>query len=173
MISRHRMDECLGRLGMLKRFPLQERVVIQISKLLNELCQNDAEAQEFVSRVVDDHDEWPGPSALIELHGQVATRRSQAGRPAGCEMCRLTAGYRQTFKIVERGSGHTETIVPEGNAQSVREQGAKLFAQYLKSTTHVFYDSCMTFCSCPAGKWAAAEHSRLRALREKRRNGSQ
>jgi len=82
------MDECLGRLGMLKRFPLQERVVIQISKLLNELCQNDAEAQEFVSRVVDDHDEWPGPSALIELHGQVATRRSQAGRPAGCEVCR-------------------------------------------------------------------------------------
>src|SRR5580698_2733287 len=120
MISREKMDACLGRLGMLQRFPAQERVQVQIGKLLNELCANDDEAVAFVSRVLDQHDDWPGPAALRQIHSGVVSDLRAASRPAECGKCKQ--GYRSVFKIVEHGTRREEIIIPEGDALAKMRQ---------------------------------------------------
>ncbi len=171
MITRDKMDACLGRLGMLKRFPVQERTQVQIGKLLNELCSSDDEAEQLVTRVLDEHSEWPGPSALREMHGQVSNARWAKGRPEGCENCRGRDGRRTVFKIIDLRTGGEETILPEGSEQAVWALRNKLVDQYAGSKTHQFYDSMLTFCSCPAGVYAAAENRRLRERAERRYGG--
>jgi len=166
MISREKMDACLGRLGMLKRFPAQERVVIQIGKLLNELCASDEEAIAFVSRVLDEHDDWPGPAALRQIHGRVASDRGAATTPIGCDKCKQ--GYRRVFKVVERGTDRKEIILPEGDAVAIMRQESELQQKYRGSKTHDFYSSGFRFCECPAGKHAEHEYRRATERNEHR-----
>jgi hypothetical protein len=159
MISREKMHACLGRLGMLQRFPAQERVQLQIGKLLNELCANDDEAVAFVSRVLDQHDAWPGPAALRQIHCGVASDRAVASRPDDCDKCKQ--GYRSVFKIVEHSTRREEIIFPEGDALAKMRQESELCKKYRGSKTHDVYTACFQFCECPAGKHAEREYRRV------------
>jgi hypothetical protein len=53
-----------GAAGNAEAISSSGRVQVQIGRLLNELCASDEEAEQFVSRVLDEHDEWPGPSVM-------------------------------------------------------------------------------------------------------------
>jgi hypothetical protein len=148
---------------MLKRFPVQERTQVQIGKLLNELCASDGEAEQFVSRVIDQHSEWPGPAALRELHGEVASSRAHESMPQSCEHC--NDGWRPVFHITERTTGHVERILPDGDKAAIRKQHDELFRKYRGSRTHVFTDTTVTPCGCAAGRHADAEARRGRRRR--------
>jgi hypothetical protein len=159
MISKNAMDECLGKLGMLKRFPVSERVVNEVAKMLDKMCSCDEEARQFVSSVIDDTDEWPGPARLKEIHSRVAVGRAYAAGPAGCGIC--DNGRLQIFMVEERATHKQEIIRPtQYDTQSIMRQRDELFAKYRGSQTHIFYDACSEYCSCPAGRFAQEQTRR-------------
>jgi hypothetical protein len=62
------IDDCLDKLGMLRFFPTNPRVVAQVARFLNETCKTDEEAVKLISKVIERHSEWPGPSLLRDLY---------------------------------------------------------------------------------------------------------
>jgi hypothetical protein len=61
------IDDCLDKLGMLRFFPTNPRVIAQVARFLNDLAKNDAVAIKLTSAVVERHAEWPGPSVLKDI----------------------------------------------------------------------------------------------------------
>lgn len=100
--------------------------------------------------------------------GDLAPRPRHATRREGCENCRDRGGWRPVFKIVERGTRNEEMIYPEGDTYAVKKQADELFKKYRGSKTHLFYDCTITPCSCPAGRYVAAEQRRRREQEERR-----
>jgi hypothetical protein len=157
MISPQTNLECLGKLGMLRYFPVRESVVAEIGKLLNEICPNDQGAKKLTAAVCEQCDEWPGPAKIREINNAViASSRPAEVLPDGCENCR-PHGYRRVFKVIERGTGAEQCFYPEGGVNSEWQMERQLSEQYRGSKTHDFYSSVVTPCSCALGRWRKAE----------------
>ena len=152
MVSMDVNLECLDRLGILKYFPSKPSVISQIGKMLAELCQNDGEAKQLVSAVLDECSEWPGPKALREIHrSAIAARRPQEYQPDGCELCRMTSGWRPVHTLIERTPGGQErkqVFRPDSDPEGFRR---RLYAQYAKSPNHSLYEAVAP-CSCALGR---------------------
>ena len=74
MLSPKVTDDCLARLGMLRFFPTNDRVVAEVGRLLNEICKNDKEVQRLTAAIVDSCSEWPGPSELKAIYSREFSR---------------------------------------------------------------------------------------------------
>ena len=152
MISAQQNADCLAKLGMLKFFPSRESTVAEIGRLLNDLCDNDHEARELTTAVLESLSEWPGPSKVREIYrAEVAPHRPQKAEPKGCDLCRGMDGWRRVFTIFTRthgGPDRKQTFRPDSNPD---EFGRELRAQYAKSPNHTLYEEIAP-CKCAAGR---------------------
>jgi hypothetical protein len=64
-VTDEKLTQCIGRLGLLAHFPLQNRFAIEeVAKILNETCATDEEATKAVDNLLANNNAWPGPMAL-------------------------------------------------------------------------------------------------------------
>jgi hypothetical protein len=77
-ISKEKTAECLGRLQLLKWFPLGGHALAELGRILNEICRDDAEASGVVSLILQKHDEWPGPCSIRQAQTEVQRARVAA-----------------------------------------------------------------------------------------------
>ena len=77
-ISKEKMQECLGRLGVLRQFPSGSFAQAEIGKAIDEVCATDADATRLVDDVIRQFDAWPGP---VNFSGTRARRRPNTGGP--------------------------------------------------------------------------------------------
>ena len=152
MISPQTNIECLGRLGMLRHFPIKDAVVAEIGKLLNELCQNDQEARRLVELLSQDFSEWPGPSAIRRVYAERIRSRQPEDRPEGCELCDGT-GFRPAFNVIETLPSRDKRLHVIYCAQwrDQPEETKKLDRQFKGSATHKLYTACRA-CRCSLGQ---------------------
>ncbi len=151
MISAQQNADCLAKLGMLKFFPVKEAVVVEIGRLLNDLCDNDHEARSLTAAVLESFTEWPGPGKVRELHrSEIAARRPQEAQPEGCDLCRGMAGWRPVFIVIDHSQRppRKQVFRPDRNPWQVRDQ---LWEQHAKNGSISLYEEIAP-CSCAAGR---------------------
>jgi hypothetical protein len=68
MLSPKVIDDCLAKLGMLRFFPTNDRVIAEVGRLLNETCKNDSEAVKLTTSIVRNNSEWQGPGGLLDAY---------------------------------------------------------------------------------------------------------
>jgi hypothetical protein len=60
-----KLAECIGRLGTLNHFPMQNRFAVEeVANILRETCATDDEAKKAVDAILNGNNSWPGPMAL-------------------------------------------------------------------------------------------------------------
>lgn len=65
------LEESLGRLSALKRFPSNPLALVEIAETLRELCPTDDDAARLIRGVMRTHDEWCGPLGLRKTCAQI------------------------------------------------------------------------------------------------------
>jgi hypothetical protein len=158
MISPQTNLECLGKLGMLRYFPIRDNVLVEIGKMLNDLCLDDQEARTLVSAVCDEYAEWPGPAGIRQVHASaVVAKRPSEALPEPCDICRWYPGYRPVFKVIERGpEGKIDWFSPVGGEQGRWEMSNELRERYKGDRTREVYE-LIAPCQCPLGQKKRAE----------------
>jgi hypothetical protein len=69
MISPETTERSVNRLGTLKYFPVRPSVVAEVGRMLGDMCSTDDEANVLVDALIEDFNEWPGPSKMREFRG--------------------------------------------------------------------------------------------------------
>ena len=56
-----KVEEALGRLSVLKWFPVNPYALVAIAEIFRDLCPNDADGMALVQAMLSQFDEWEGP----------------------------------------------------------------------------------------------------------------
>jgi hypothetical protein len=78
-------------LGMLKYFPTDTDVIVEIGRRLTELCADDDEAHRLAAVMVNIHDEWPGPHSMKTALADVRRRKHEAAEEEKAKQDRKAA----------------------------------------------------------------------------------
>jgi hypothetical protein len=63
-----KVEEVLGRLSALKRFPTNQFALLGLAEIIQGLCQTDEEADRLAREALFAHDEWMGPHQLRRVY---------------------------------------------------------------------------------------------------------
>jgi hypothetical protein len=119
VISRQQVKQSLTKLGMLKYFPADTDVIVEIGRRLTELCADDEEAQQLTALMVAMHDEWPGPLSMSTALAEVRRRKHEAEEKEKAKQDRAAA---QLLRDAHEAScpGYSLTLDEEDKTVHVR-----------------------------------------------------
>jgi len=103
MITEAGLNESLGRLSALKRFPSNPFALVAIVETLRDLCPTDEAAICLVGEVMASFEEWCSPLGLRKVRGQIVAREREA------ELKRLDAEQR-VEALRQRDSHESECL---------------------------------------------------------------
>jgi len=167
-VTNTKVEESLGRLSVLRRFPVNPHALAAIAEDLRSLCSDDGEADRLVAAILGRFDMWPGPAAIRDIHrAEIAPQRPRELEPSGCDKCRGRGGWRAVFVVTEQladGSIKRETVYPTGN---IMQAEVEIEQHYAGSKTHRVDTAMVAPCDCPRGMLRREELRQRDAQRQR------
>ena len=80
-MTKETINECVGRLSLLRFFPANPYAIAELAGIINELCVDDAEGRRLTDAALRKFDEWRGPAAFRAFYWENIAQKN------GCAAC--------------------------------------------------------------------------------------